>query len=97
MFGANGRILDRNEPLASFKVFADSADHSGMDDLSALSRDDRIELVVTAVMMQLTSSAQWDRMQEIMDQAIYNYAVGDEDELHNILATRMVPPAPRSR
>ena len=68
-----------------------------MDDLSALSRVDRMELIVTSVMMQLTSSAQWDRMQEIMDEAVDDYAVGDANELHILLATRMVPPAPRIR
>ena len=68
-----------------------------MNDLSALSRDDRIELIVTAVMMQLADGTQWHRMQDIMDQAIDNYAVDDHDELHIILRTRMVPPAPRTR
>ena len=68
-----------------------------MDDLSSLSRADRIELIVTAVMMQLTSSTQWDRMQEIMDQAVDNYAVGNADELNILLSGRMVPPAPRNR
>lgn len=68
-----------------------------MADLSALSRGDRIELIATAVMMQLADGTQWHRMQDIMDQAVDNYANGDEDELHVILATRMVPPAPRSR
>ena len=68
-----------------------------MADLSALSRGDRIELIVTAVMMQLTSPSQWDRMQDIMDEAVDNYAVDDHDELRIILATRMVPPAPRTR
>ena len=64
-----------------------------MDDLSTLSRDDRVELIVTAVMMQLADGTQWHRMQDIMDAAVDSYAVGDEDELHVILSTRMVPPA----
>ena len=68
-----------------------------MADLAALSRGDRIELIVTAVMMQLADGTQWHRMQEIMDQAVDNYSVGDTDELHIILRTRMVPPAPRTR
>ena len=68
-----------------------------MNDLSALSRDDRIELIVTSVMMQLADGTQWHRMQDIMDEVVDNYAVGDEDELHIILSTRMVPPVPRSR
>ena len=68
-----------------------------MDDLSAVSQGDRIELIVTQVMMQLADGTQWHRMHDIMDEAIDNYSVGDTDELHVILATRMVPPAPRSR
>ena len=68
-----------------------------MADLSTLSRGDRIELIVTSVMMQLADGTQWDRMQEIMDEAIDNYSVGDTDELHIILSTRMRPPAPRNR
>ena len=41
-----------------------------MSDLSALSRGDRIELIVTAVMMQLADGTQWHRMQDIMDEAV---------------------------
>lgn len=84
-------------PRPYFKVSPVSADHRDMADLSTLSRGDRIELIVTSVMMQLADGTQWDRMQEIMDEAIDNYSVGDTDELHIILSTRMRPPAPRNR
>ena len=80
-----------------FKVFPEPADHWGMSDLSALSRGDRIKLMVTSVMMQLADGTQWDRMQEIMDEAVNSYSVGDDNELHIILRTRMVPPVPRTR
>ena len=48
-------------------------------------------------MMQLADGTQWDRMQDIMDEAVESYSVGDDNELHIILATRMRPPAPRTR
>lgn len=68
-----------------------------MNGLTTLSRSHRVELIVTSVMMQLADGTQWDRMQEIMDEAVESYSVGDDDELHIILATRMNPPAKRTR